>query len=267
MLLDRDERGSGPPVALLHGFAQTRRCWGPLADVLAGTHRTILLDAPGHGGSPLAGADLPCGAAAVAATLRDAAATPAHVLGYSMGGRLALQVALDHPSAVRSLVLLGATPGIEDPAERAARRDRDAALAARIERIGVARFCQEWLAQDLFSDLPVWARFEPERRENRADALAASLRAAGTGSMEPLWARLGELSVPVLCVTGARDERFTATAARMVAAIGPNARAVVVPGAGHAAHLVAPDQVATAVSAFLDELDGPLRLTGTAPAP
>lgn len=248
--LAAEVRGSGRKVVLVHGFAQNRRCLGPLAEAVGRSRTVVLPDAPGHGGSSRhARADLGGGARLLAAT-----GGPAVYIGYSMGGRLCLRTALDHPDAVRALVLVGATPGIEDDAERAERRRSDHDLADRLERDGLDAFVEDWLDLPMFAGLPQWARFDAERRTNTAEGLAASLRAAGTGSMTPLWYRLGALAVPVLCITGAADQRYGEIATRMVRTIGPTARHVEVGGAGHAAHLERPDEVAEEVLAFLDGL-------------
>jgi 2-succinyl-6-hydroxy-2,4-cyclohexadiene-1-carboxylate synthase len=243
-------RGSGRSVTLVHGFAQTGGCLGPLADVLAARCRLVTPDAPGHGGSLRhADAGLEPGAQLLAATGAQGV-----YVGYSMGGRLCLRAALDRPDAVRALVLIGATAGIEGHEDRAERRRADAALADRLELVGVDTFVQEWLSLPLFAGLPAWARFDRERRTNTAAGLAGSLRHAGTGSMAPLWERLDRLTVPVLCITGSHDERYGELAGRMVDRIGPGARHEVIDGAGHAAHLEHPNAVVEVVIAFLDEL-------------
>ena len=246
-------RGDGPNVTLVHGFAQNRACLGPLAEAIAARGRTVLPDAPGHGGSQRhSDADVRRGAERAAP-----AGGPGVFLGYSMGGRRCLRAALDHPGTVQALVLIGATAGIEADAERRARQASDVALAERLEQIGVTQFVAEWLSLPLFAGLPDWARFDAERRTNSAAGLAASLRHAGTGSMEPLWDRLGELAVPVLCLTGSLDVRFGEVAARIVERIGRHARHEVIDGAGHAAHLERPDAVIDVVSTFLDDLPAP----------
>jgi 2-succinyl-6-hydroxy-2,4-cyclohexadiene-1-carboxylate synthase len=242
--------GSGPPLTLVHGFTQTGDCWGPLSVELMRTNRVMRVDAPGHGGSSgHADADLARGAELLSST-----AGTSVLLGYSMGGRLALRTALDHPDSVRALVLIGATAGIEDADEREARRVADDALADRLERIGVEAFLQEWLAMDMFAALPGWARFDEQRRRNTAAGLAASLRHAGTGSMAPLWGRVHELRMPVLCITGELDERYGVLARRLVAAIGSNATHVEIGAAGHAAHLERPDRVTATVLDALSAL-------------
>lgn len=245
-------RGSGPRVVLLHGFAQNHRCLGPVANAVAARHTVVLPDAPGHGGS-LAHRDADV---AHAAELLTSTGDAAVYVGYSMGGRICLQAAVDQPEMVRALVLIGATAGIEDADERAARRAADHAWAERLEAIGVDAFVQEWLSAEMFAGLPDWARFDEERRTNVVEGLAGSLRSAGTGSMAPLWDRLGELQMPVLCLTGSLDERYGALARRLVDGIGGGARHVEIDGAGHAAHLERPDEVSEVVVDFLASLAG-----------
>lgn len=219
---------------LLHGFGQTGRCWGPLAPELARDHEVVRLDAPGHGGSAAVVADLPTTGRLVAE-----AGGAATYVGYSMGARMALHVATEVPAVVRGLVLIGGTPGIEDPAERAARRARDAELAARIRRDGMDAFVDRWLAQPMFAGLPPEGRFDTERRRNPADGVATSLELAGTGAQEPLWDRLGAIAAPVLVVAGHEDDRYAAIGRRMVDAL-PDATLALVPDAGHSAHLEQP---------------------------
>jgi 2-succinyl-6-hydroxy-2,4-cyclohexadiene-1-carboxylate synthase len=246
MALHSERAGTGPRLVLLHGFGQTARCWGPVGDDLARDHEVVRLDAPGHGESANLRGDL----AATAEMAAQAGGTGVYI-GYSMGARMALHVALRVPEVVTGLVLIGGTPGIEDAAERAERRERDEALARRILDEGVAAFVEGWLALPLFAGLPAWARFEGERRRNTPEGLAASLELAGTGSQRPLWSDLGRITAPVLAVAGADDEQYAAMAERMAAAIGPHATTAQVPGAGHAAHLERPDAFLAAVRPWL----------------
>lgn len=242
-----EREGSGARIVLLHGFGQTGRCWGPLAPALARDHEVVRLDAPGHGGSSDVEADLPATGRLVAG-----AGGPAVYLGYSMGARMALHVAVEAPEVVRALVLVGGTPGIEDSAERAQRRAADRAQAQRIRVEGIDAFVERWLAMPMFAGLPPEARFEAERRRNAPEALARSLELAGTGTQRPLWYRLSQIDVPVLVVAGEDDRRYAAIAQRMAATIGPNARAVLVPGAGHSAHLEQPGRVIDVVRGWLE---------------
>jgi 2-succinyl-6-hydroxy-2,4-cyclohexadiene-1-carboxylate synthase len=236
-------------VVLVHGFTQTHRSWDTVAGALAPRHDVVALDAPGHGELADVALDLWQGARLVAQQAGQAA-----YVGYSMGGRLCLHVALAHPDFVDALVLVGATAGIRDDVERVNRRRDDEARAARIERDGVDAFLREWLDQPLLDSLPREARGLDDRRTNTAAGLAASLCLAGTGAQEPLWHRLAELEMPVLLVAGERDEKFTAIAREMAVAIGDNARVALVADAGHAAHLERPDTFVEIVEAFLDQL-------------
>lgn len=243
----RQGPAGAPPVVLVHGFTQTARCWAPVDTDLAADHEVLALDLPGHGDAPDVRADLWGTADLVAATVRDAVEGPVTLLGYSLGGRVALHVALAHPEVIARLVLVGATPGLVDGDERAARRASDAALADRIEAIGVPAFLDEWLALPLFAGLSPATAHRAEREANTASGLASSLRLTGTGTQDPLWDRLAEITVPTLLVTGGADARFTAIAERMVPRLGGPAHHVVVPGAGHTTHLEAPEAVLAAL--------------------
>jgi 2-succinyl-6-hydroxy-2,4-cyclohexadiene-1-carboxylate synthase len=162
-------------------------------------------------------------------------------LGYSMGARFCLHLALANPELVDGLVLLGGTAGIEDPAERAARAERDRATARTIEEKGLLEFLDDWLAQPLFAGIPPERAFKLERMENTVPGLQSSLEQAGAGVQDPTWHKLAMLRMPVLVMAGADDAKFAALAARMVDEIGTNATLALVPGAGHAAHLEQPD--------------------------
>lgn len=238
-------------MVLVHGFTQTGASWARIAGALrADGYDVATPDLPGHAGTPAA--SLVDGAAALAERHGEAV-----WVGYSMGGRQCLHVALAHPSVVRGLVLLGATAGLDDPAERNQRRHADELLATRIEHIGIDAFLEEWLAQPLFSGLPADAAGVAARRANTAAGLAGALRLAGTGAQEPLWHRLGDLGVlgvPVLVLAGERDGKFKVLARRLADAIGPTAELAWVPGAGHAAHLEAPDAFLALLRPFLARL-------------
>jgi 2-succinyl-6-hydroxy-2,4-cyclohexadiene-1-carboxylate synthase len=230
-----------PPLVLLHGFTQTRMSWRRTVAALGDGRRAMTPDLPGHG---QAAARVPS-FAACAAYVRALGGERFALCGYSMGGRIALHAALALPAHVERLVLVGASPGLADPAEREARRAADAALAERIEAIGIEAFAREWGAQPLFAGQPerVAAAAHADRLRNTPRGLAAALRGLGTGVMAPLWDRLGELEMPVTLVVGERDEKFREIAERMAARL-PDVRLEVVPGAGHAVQLERPDAVA-----------------------
>jgi 2-succinyl-6-hydroxy-2,4-cyclohexadiene-1-carboxylate synthase len=237
---------AGQRVVLVHGFTQTLAAMEPLASSLRDGHTIVRVDLPGHGGSAASRPGF-----AEAAALLGETGGPAAYVSYSLGGRLCLRLALDRPDLVRALVLIGASPGLADPAGRAERRAADEALAAELERVGLERFLDRWLAQPLFATLPPERAGRAERLANTTQGLAASLRLHGTGAQEPLWDRLATLRPPVLLVAGAADAKYTALAERMAAAIGPRARVALIPGAGHAAHLERPEEVAAMVRDFL----------------
>lgn len=235
-------------LVFAHGFTQTARSWTPLARLLAERLpgiETLAVDLPGHGDAP-GRADANLWASARGLVAAGRAAT---YVGYSMGGRVALHAALAAPLRVRALVLIGATAGIDDLAERRARRRADDRLADRIERIGVAAFLDEWLANPLFAGLDESAAGRDDRLRNTATGLAASLRATGTGTQIPLWDRLGDITVPVLVIVGADDAKFTALGERLVGGL-PDAELAVVPGAGHSVHLEAPAATADAIAGW-----------------
>lgn len=248
MLLHAERRGAGPPLTLVHGFTQTRRCWGPFADGLAADHEVILVDAPGHGESSKVLAGLRTGGRLIA----DAGGRGTY-LGYSMGGRFCLHLALSNPELVEGLILLGATPGIEDPDERRERAARDDAMAALLESKGLLDFIRQWLDQPLFAGIPAERSFQLERMENTVDGLANSLRQAGTGAQDSRWDELPKLDMPVLVLAGEHDDKFAAIARRTAEAIGDNATLALVPGCGHATHLEDPDATLAVVRPWLAE--------------
>jgi len=241
--------GKGSRVVLVHGFTKTGASWGPVAEVLARRHEVVRVDAPGHGRSADVRADLWEGGR----LLGDVGGRAAYV-GYSMGGRLALHLALQRPELVTRLVLLGATGGIADAAERAVRRVADENLVHLLEDAGVEAFLERWLALPLFAGLPSDAAGMEQRMTNTVDGLASSLRLTGTGTQDPLWDRLGELGeagIPVLVVAGALDDKFRSLGERLVDGIGPTASLELVDDAGHAAHLERPDVFLDIVEPFL----------------
>ena len=248
--------GDGPPLVLLHGFTGSSAAWGDLAHRLAARRRVIAFDLPGHGASPAprdpTDARLPQVADALVRALASLGVRDADWIGYSLGARTALHVAVAHPEAVKGLILEGGSPGIADSVERAARAEADARLADAIERDGLEHFVDDWLAQPLFATqtrLPAGVRARERARRLRGSAAgyAASLRATGTGTQEPLWERLREVRARVLLVAGALDVKFCAIAHAMAAAL-RDARVAIVPGAGHTVHLERPE-------AWLDEVE------------
>lgn len=244
--------GAGPRVVLVHGFTQTGSSWRAVLGRLSATHEVVAVDLPGHGRSTsVVARDLEQAGALVANT-----GGRATYVGYSMGGRVALHSAFSHPEAVERLVLVGASPGISDTTERAARRASDDALAARLdgsagEAMSLEAFLSEWLSGPLFSDLGADASDLASRRQNTTAGLASALRSLGTGTQRFDPERLGALEMPVLVVAGERDDKFVAIGGELALLIGGNARFTTMPGAGHAAPFEEPDGFAELVENWL----------------
>ena len=221
-------------MTLLHGFMQDGRAWDELVARLP-AEWTYLRPA-------LAGlSSLP----AVAELVPERS----HLIGYSMGGRLALWLAAQNPDRVLSLTTIGAHAGLE-PAERVARAAADEALAERIEREGIEWFAGYWAAQPMFARLAGRADLDAMRRDQEAAAAAAMLRGLGPAAVDPFWDRLAAITAPALFIAGAEDGRYPELARRLAAAV-PHGRAEIVPGAGHAVHLENPDAVARLLKAHL----------------
>ena len=206
---------------------------------------------PGHGPSPRvlpgAGFDEVIDALAPWTTGRRV------LVGYSLGARLALSLALRHPGDLRAVVLVGGTPGIEDPAERAQRAAADDALAASIARDGLERFVERWEALPLFATQremapELRAAQRARRTAHEAGGIAWALSTLGTGRMPPLWEALATAPFAVHAVTGDRDEKFTRIAEEMVRRSGGRVVHHRVAGAGHNVALEDPAAVARVVA-------------------
>jgi len=238
----------------LHGFTGSPQAFDAVIAARSGPppHRPALA---GHGLLPASVSSFEAEVARLGALADGVSEAPLHLLGYSLGARFALALALAAPHRVRSLTLIGASAGIDDPAERRARADADDALALEIEREGLPAFVARWQAQPLFASqralpAPLRRAREAERLAHVPSALAAALRAFSKGRMPSLWPRLPELTQPVTLVVGDLDEKFRAEAGRMAARL-PRARVAIVPAAGHDVGLEQPASLA----ALLGEAD------------
>lgn len=250
------------PVVLVHGFTGSAGSWGEdlVRALAAGGRRVACMHLPGHHPDP--------GCALAPARFLDEALEriartggeePFHLLGYSMGGRIALHFALRHPGRLVSLTLESASPGLEDPAARAARRAEDEALAEALEREGLEAFVRSWERRPLFRGaVPVpeatRARMALVRRSHRAEGLAAALRGLGTGVLPSLWALLPGIRVPTLLLAGALDEKFVALAGRMADAL-PDRTVRIADGAAHTVHVDCPDLWLEAVLGHLRSVE------------
>ena len=251
--------GDGPPLVLLHGFTGSSSTWHPHVARLAQARRVIAVDLLGHGGttSPADPRRYAVERAVpdLLALLGQLGANTFALLGYSMGGRLALHVALAAPERVQALILESTSPGFLEAAERTARAQADKALAASIENEGIQAFVPRWEALPLFASqtyLPAAVRdqLRAQRLTNDPSGLANSLRGMGAGIMPSTWEHLGDLRMPVLLIAGALDKKYAAIAQAM-AERASRAVTVIVAEAGHAVHIEQPDLFEETVIRFL----------------
>jgi 2-succinyl-6-hydroxy-2,4-cyclohexadiene-1-carboxylate synthase len=229
-----------PRVVLVPGFTQTASSWVRTAAVVRESCEVRAVEVPGPG--------------TFASTARaiGAAGGRSIYVGYSMGGRLCLRLALDQPALVRGLMLISTTPGIAEAPDRAARVAADEALAESIEQDGVHAFLERWLQQPLFAGVPDDAPGLADRRRLTPEFLTACLRQLGTGAMEPMWNRLGNLAMPVMLVTGTRDQKFTTIAHHMLERMHAGVTHVQL-DAGHALPLEQPAVLGGLITAFATE--------------
>ncbi len=239
------ERPGAERVVLAHGFTQNMNCWHTFADLLAEEFELVFVDLPGHG---LADESLDEVHLQAAGQLLLAAAggTPAHFVGYSMGGRIAMHSMIDSPQLCRSVSLIGAHPGLVDPALR---RREDFQKANFLEAQGLDKFLDDWLSSHMFNKVATAARCVPQRLENRPEGLAASLRSRGLGSQEHLDLSLENVDVPILQLVGQSDTRFISLASQLDLKL-QNSSLRLIPG-HHAAHLESPVEAAQVIAEFV----------------
>ena len=249
-----------PPLVFLHGFMGDSADWAEIAAALTPDFRCIAFDLPGHGRSAEICLGFEETRDAVVQQLAGIGVAHYGLVGYSMGGRLALGIALTHGDRVHRAVLESASPGIADPAQRAARRAGDEKLAARLEAIGNAAefeaFLRDWYARPLWRSLEerpeLLEALIEQRTQGNPGALARALRALGTGTQASLWDALPAATPALLCLAGERDSKFRAIAEEMGARC-PAMRVQVIPACGHNAHLEAPGEYAAHLRAFFSE--------------
>ena len=251
---------AGVPVVVLHGFTGSARAMAPLTEPLAArlTARIICPDLVGHGRSEVPD-DLDLyrveAMAGQVAGLADALDCETfHLVGYSMGGRVALRLGCTASPRLRSLTLIGASAGIAEPEQRRQRAQTDAARAERI-LTDFEAFVDEWMADPLFAGQASLGEAylqvaRDQRLASNPQGLARSLLAGGTGAMEPLHERLADCDTPTLLVVGAHDSKFCAIAEQLASQL-PRAGVARIDGAGHAAHLEQPDATAAAIAEFI----------------
>jgi 2-succinyl-6-hydroxy-2,4-cyclohexadiene-1-carboxylate synthase len=228
-----------PPLLFVPGFMQRGAAWAQVAERLPAAVESRLLE---HAAHSLAGRLDEIARAGEGAVL----------VGYSLGGRLALRAALRAPHRHAALVTVGATAGIDEPDARSARAEADERLASWMEAATIEDILALWERQPLFadqSDTLIEAQ-RPGRLGHDPRSLAMLLRTAGQGVLEPVWHELLTFELPVLAIAGARDVGYSA-AARRIADTAPRGRAAIVEDAGHAPQLQRPGEVARLLTDFL----------------
>jgi 2-succinyl-6-hydroxy-2,4-cyclohexadiene-1-carboxylate synthase len=242
--------GEGRPVTLLHGFTQSGRSWRELVAKMPEGWKWIVPDLRGHGETQIwkgASCSMDACTQDLVKLWDELEVEKSHLVGYSMGGRLALHIAARRPDRVLSVLTVGAHAGLDEDA-RQGRRQGDEALASRIEKDGVEAFVNYWGSLPLFAGLerrgPSYvAEVRAERLRNHVAGLACSLRGMGAGTMQPLWDDLAHVTFPCTFVAGQLDHGYVASARRLAATV-PNGRFEIVPRAGHAVHQERPDAAA-----------------------
>ncbi|MEA2365999.1 MAG: 2-succinyl-6-hydroxy-2,4-cyclohexadiene-carboxylate synthase [Thermoleophilaceae bacterium] len=228
-------------VLFIPGFMQRGDAWRPVAELLPERYPSRLLDHAEH---------------SFEGRMREIAEAGADVLvGYSLGGRLALRAALRSPESFTAVVLVGSTAGFEEGPLRVGRAEADEKLASWMEAMPIEDIVSLWERQPLFADQAdaLVEQQRPGRLSHDPRSLALLLRTAGQGALEPVWHELRALELPLLAIAGARDDGYSA-AAKRIAATAPQGRAVIVEDAGHAAHLQQPQRVADLITEFLERL-------------
>jgi 2-succinyl-6-hydroxy-2,4-cyclohexadiene-1-carboxylate synthase len=247
-------------VLFLHGFMGRAGDWRGISAGLDERFFRIAVDIPGHGASlrmPRDRYTMEGAACSVLEILDRAGMDRSTIVGYSMGGRLALYLALRHPDRCAGLFLESASPGLEDDGERAARRRADEEKAALLEGGDLRGFLHDWYRQPLFAPLArdedLLRRTIEDKGRNDPTELAKSLCGMGTGSQPSLWKELPNLRVPAIAVAGGLDEKFVGISRRM-ASLNPGVRLAVVPGVGHNVHAEAPGAYLSLLESLLSSI-------------
>lgn len=251
--------GRGFPLVLLHGFTGDFSTWAPFLEHWDKHSQIITPDIIGHGktDSPdqLNAYKMETAAEHLKVLLDHLGVQQVDILGYSMGGRLALTFVILYPERVRKLILESASPGISDELQRQERRMKDAELAELIINKGITNFVDYWENIPLFSSmkslpLDVQMKIRKQRLSNSPKGLANSLNGMGTGSQPSWWERLNEIESEVLLLTGIKDEKFCLIAEKMQKSI-KNVNWIVFYESGHTIHVEEEEKFGTIVSDFV----------------
>ena len=244
-------------LCFLHGFMGSASEWAPIVEALETEAFCLMVDLPGHGRS----ADRPAHeytmegtTQALADVLDEVGIDRASMIGYSMGGRVALYFSIYHPSRVQRLVLESASPGLKTEEARAERRVVDAERAERIQQ-DLPGFLQDWYRKPLFASLAHHGLVETmveRRQDNDPEELAQALEGLGPGRQPSLWGELETVRASALVMTGALDEKYETITGDTAQKL-PKARRVLVPEAGHNVHAERPQAYLAELCRFLDD--------------
>lgn len=251
--------GTGFPLLLLHGFTGDSSTWTPFCSVWGGHSKLIIPDIVGHGktiiSEELDRYKIESAAGDLNLLLEQLGINQIDILGYSMGGRLALTFAILYPKKVRKLILESASPGLETEEERKNRSMNDFRLARFIKEEGIQSFVDYWETIPLFATmekLPAETKrsIRKQRLNNSPIGLANSLIGMGTGSQPSWWENLSQLSCEVLLLTGEKDVKFCRIAEKMMKKL-ENGTWIAVQKSGHAIHVEDAEKFGTIVSDYL----------------
>lgn len=251
--------GTGDPVLLLHGFTGDGSTWKNLVQRLKPKYQLIVIDIIGHGqttcSTDLNRYDMCSVVEDLHHILNQLHIETTHLLGYSMGGRLALSFATTYPNKVLSLMIESATPGLKTEAERVQRQIADQKLAQMIIENGIERFIDYWENIPLFVTQKALAplvreEIRKQRLNNQVLGLANSLLGMGTGKQSSLWNQLDRLLCHCLLIVGGKDQKFCLIANEMETKL-KYVTKVVVEKTGHAVHVENPEKFGTIIEKFL----------------
>jgi len=246
-------------LVLLHGFMGSGIDWQVITENLSQNYYCLMPDLPGHGLTTISGSNdlyqMESAASILIQFLRDKNILKSSLLGYSMGGRLALYLLAEYPGMWQNLILESSTPGIDSEEERLSRNKNDEDLAKKIENGDFEIFLQNWYQQPLFKSLqgkPYMEELISRRKHNNTATLALSLKMMGTGRQPSLWEDLPKMNIPILLLAGEFDLKFSTLMTRMEKIL-PHAELKVINEAGHNTHLEQPLVYSEYIFNFLKE--------------
>ena len=255
-----NEETEGTPIICLHGFIGSGADYSIVVDHLQKDHFIVAPDFPDYKSVPLSGSH------SWDSTLTQldnfiqeiVGGNTCIMVGYSMGGRIALQYALRYKSALEGLVLIGASPGIKDPTLKLQRLEQDRTIASTLPDQTIDEFLDFWLSQPILKSQetiaePYRSRMLERRRGQSLQSLASYLSTLGTGSMPSVWAQLHQLNTPTLLVTGEHDTKFAKVAEEMLSYL-PRGEHGIIGGSGHSACFESPSEFAGLLETFIHKI-------------